>query len=62
MTLVSLILTLVVVGVILWLINVYVPMAPMIKQILNVAVAIIVLLWLLGAFGALDTGPTLRIH
>ncbi len=46
MDLVSLIITLVVVGIVLWLINTYVPMDPKIKKILNVAVVILVILWI----------------
>jgi hypothetical protein len=51
MSLVSLIITLVVVGVILWLINTYVPMDGKIKGILNIVVVIAVILWLLHGFG-----------
>lgn len=53
MSLINLVITLVVVGVGLWAINTYVPMDGKIKQILNVAVVIIVILWLLRAFGLL---------
>jgi hypothetical protein len=58
MTLLGLIVTLVVVGVLLWLVNTYIPMDPKIKQILNVAVIIVVILWLLYAF--LPTGGMLN--
>lgn len=51
MPLLTLILALVVVGVVLYLINAYVPMEPKIKTLLNWAVVIIVILWLLGVFG-----------
>ena len=51
MSLISIILTLVVVGVLLWLINTYIPMAKPIKTILNVVVVICVILWLLSVFG-----------
>jgi hypothetical protein len=47
MDLLSLVIILVVLGVALWLINVYVPMAPTIKTILNVVVGLIVFLWVL---------------
>lgn len=58
MSLISLILVLVVVGVVLWLINTYVPMDGKIKGILNIVVVIAVLLWLLQAFGVLGgAGP-----
>lgn len=51
MTLLSLIIVLVVVGVALWLINSYIPMDPKIKTILNVVVVIFVIVWLLQALG-----------
>lgn len=51
--LVSLIITLVVVGVILYLINNYLPMDGKIKSILNIVVVISVILWLLRSFGML---------
>ena len=53
MSLISLIVVLVVVGVLLWLVNTYIPMDPKIKQILNVVIVIAVVLWLLAAFGLL---------
>jgi hypothetical protein len=53
MELIHLVLVLVVVGVLLWAVNTYVPMDAKIKQILNVAVVIAVVLWLLAAFGLL---------
>ncbi|MBP6734262.1 MAG: hypothetical protein KAX51_05960 [Chromatiaceae bacterium] len=61
MPLINLVLTLVVVGVILWLINNYIPMDGTIKKILNVVVVIAVVLWLLTAFGVLGPISTLRI-
>ena len=58
MTLLNIVVVLIVVGVLLWLVNNYIPMDAKIKQILNVAVVIIVVLWLLtvflGGFGALN--------
>jgi predicted membrane protein len=51
MPLVSLILTLIIVGMVLWLINNYIPMAGSIKTILNVVVVIVVCVWVLNAFG-----------
>lgn len=47
MDLISLVITLVVVGVVLWLVNNYVPMDPAIKKVLNIAVVVLVVLWLL---------------
>ena len=53
MSLISVVVVLVVVGVVLWLINTYIPMAASIKSILNVVVIIVVAIWLLQAFGVL---------
>lgn len=53
MSLVSIIVTLIVVGILLWLVNSYIPMDGKIKNILNVVVVIAVVLWLLQAFGVL---------
>ncbi len=53
MPLIHLIIVLVVVGVLLWLVNTYVPMDAKIKQILNIVIVIAVVLWLLSAFGLL---------
>jgi hypothetical protein len=57
MSLISLIVTLAIVGVILWAVNTYIPMEGRIKQLLNVVVLIAVVLWLLNAFGVLAGGP-----
>jgi hypothetical protein len=61
MTLISLVVTLIVVGVLLWLVNSYIPMDPKIKQILNVVVVIAVVLWLLSAFGVLGQLGVVRV-
>ncbi|HUY13640.1 MAG TPA: Thivi_2564 family membrane protein [Terriglobia bacterium] len=49
--LIHVVITLIVVGVLLWLINNYIPMAGSIKSILNAVVVIVVVLWLLNIFG-----------
>jgi len=51
MSLINVVIVLIVVGVILWLINNYVPMDGKIKNILNAVIVIVVILWLLQAFG-----------
>lgn len=61
MSLVTLVIVLVVVGVVLWLINSYIPMQATIKKILNVVVVIAVILWLLSAFGVIGSLDTIRI-
>ena len=51
MSLISMIVVLVVVGLVLYLINTYIPMAQAVKTVLNVAVVLMLCLWLLNAFG-----------
>ena len=48
MTLLSLILVLVLVGVILWLINTFVTMDQKVKQVLNIIVVLVVVIWVLS--------------
>ena len=62
MSLIGLVITLVVVGVLLWLLNNYVPMDAKIKSILNVVVVIVVVIWLLQAFGVLGSLRDVRIR
>ena len=61
MSLISVVLTLIVVGVLLWIINTYIPMQGTIKSILNAVVVIAVVLWLLSVFGILDHLSTFRV-
>jgi len=61
MPLIQVVIVLVVVGVILWLVNQYIPMDRKIKSILNAVVIIAVILWLLSAFGLLGSMSTIRI-
>ena len=51
MSLVSIVISLIVVGVLLWLINTYIPMDGKIKKVLNIVVMVVVVLWLLNVFG-----------
>lgn len=55
MSLISVLIVLIVVGVLLWLVNTYIPMQSTIKNILNAVVVIGVVLWLLQAFGLLHS-------
>lgn len=54
MDIVTIILVIVVVGVLLWLINAYIPMQSTVKSILNAVVIILLVLWLLDAFGIIN--------
>jgi hypothetical protein len=57
MNLVSIVVVLVVVGLVMWLINTYIPMAAGIKSLLNIVVFIVVLVWLLQGFGLIGNIP-----
>ena len=54
MSLLGIIVFLVVVGLVLWLVNAYIPMDAKIKTILNVVVVIVVIVWLLQALGLMS--------
>ena len=61
MSLVTVLVVLICVGVVLWLINSLIPMDRKIKNILNIVVVILVIIWLLRAFGVMDTLNNVRI-
>jgi len=61
MSLISIVITLVVAGVLLWAVNTYIPMDGKIKQILNIVVIIVVAIWLLQVFGILGNVSDIRI-
>jgi hypothetical protein len=61
MSLISLAVTLIVIGVLLWLVNTYIPMDGKIKNILNVVVVVCVVVWLLFAFGILNHSGDIRV-
>jgi hypothetical protein len=61
MPLMTLIVVLIVVGVLLWLVNNYIPMDGKIKSILNAVVVILVVLWLLQTFGLLGAINGVRV-
>lgn len=61
MPLINLVIVLIVVGVLLWLVNTYIPMDRKIKSILNAVVVIVVVIWLLQVFGVLGSLGNIRI-
>ena len=61
MPLMEVVLVLIVVGVLLWLINRFIPMQGTIKSILNAVVVIVVVLWLLNVFGLLHTLANIHV-
>ena len=62
MSLITIVVVLIVVGILLWLINNYLPMDRKIKTIINVVVVIAVIIWLLQAFGVLGSIGHLSIN
>jgi hypothetical protein len=60
MTLVQIAVVLIVIGVLMWLINTYIPMMGAIKSLLNLVVLIVVVVWLLQIFGII--GPIAGVH
>ncbi len=54
MPVLTILIVLIVAGVVLWLVNTYIPMDRQIKKILNIVVVIVVIIWLLRIFGVLD--------
>ncbi len=61
MPLLEIVIVLIVVGVILWLINTYIPMAAPIKSLLNAVVVIVLVVWILKAFGLWHYITDLRV-
>jgi hypothetical protein len=61
MPLLDIVVTLVIIGVILWLINRFIPMASSIKTILNLVIVIAVIWWLLGILGLVEPLRTFRV-
>lgn len=61
MSLIALVVVLIVVGVLLWLVNSYIPMDATMKRIMNAVVIIAVVLWLLKVFGLLGAIGSVRV-
>ncbi len=61
MSLFSILIALIVVGVLLWIVNNFIPMDRKIKSIFNVIIVIAVIIWLLQAFGLLDSLKNFRL-
>lgn len=61
MPLITVVIVLIVVGLLLWLVNTYIPMARPIKTILNVVVVLAVIVWLLSVFGLISGVPVIPL-
>ncbi|MGB5475240.1 MAG: Thivi_2564 family membrane protein [Gammaproteobacteria bacterium] len=58
---INLVIILLVVGVLLWVVNTYIPMDRKIRNILNIVVVIVVVIWLLQVFGVMGSLDSIRI-
>ena len=61
MPLVTIVVVLIVVGVLLWLVNTYIPMDGKIKTLLNIIVVIALIVWLLKAFGLFGSLTNIKV-
>ena len=61
MSLINLVIVLLVVGILLWVVNTYIPMDRKIRNIVNIVVVIVVVLWLLQVFGVLGSLDSIRV-
>ncbi len=61
MDLVQFVVIIIVVGVLLWLVNTYIPMDSKIKQILNIVVVVALIIWILNVFGLLGFLRGIRV-
>jgi len=62
MDIVSIAITIIIVGVLLWAANNYIPMEEKIKQLLNIVVVVFLVIWLLQTFGILGSIHRVQIH
>ena len=61
MTLVDVVVILVIAGILMWLINTYIPMAAAIKSLLNIVVFVVLLIWVLQSLGIIGEVAGIRI-
>jgi hypothetical protein len=61
MPILTILVVIIVVGVLLWLVNTYIPMDRKIKNILNAVVVIVLVIWLLKVFGVLSSLGSVRV-
>jgi len=61
MPLINILIVLVIVGFLLWLVNNYIPMDGKIKKIINIIVLIVVVIWVLKAFGLLSKITSIQV-
>ncbi len=62
MPLLTIVITLIIVGVALWAINTFIPMAAPIKKVINIVVVVVTCLWLLQVFGVIGSVGGIRLN
>ena len=62
MPIINIVIILIGVGVLLWLVNNYIPMDGKIKNILNIVVVVVVAVWLLQTFGIIGSLSAIQIR
>ena len=61
MTLFKILIYLIIAGILLWLVNNYIPMDRKIKKILNIVVVVVIIVWLLKVFGIFNSLMDIRV-
>lgn len=61
MTLFNVLVVLIIAGILLWLVNNYIPMDRKIKQILNIVVVVVIIVWILRVFGIFSSLMNIRV-
>jgi hypothetical protein len=61
MPLLTIVIVLIIAGVLLWLVNTYIPMDSKIKTLLNIVVVIVLIIWLLKAFGLFSSVTNIKV-
>ncbi|MDO9373894.1 MAG: Thivi_2564 family membrane protein [Bacteroidota bacterium] len=61
MSILTVLVVLIVAGIILYLINTYIPMDGKIKSILNIVVVILIIIWLLKVFGIIGSLSSIKV-
>lgn len=62
MSLIAIVITLAIIGVLLWIVNTFIPMPGVIKKIINIVTVIAIILWLLNVFGVLHGHRDIHVH
>lgn len=61
MSLVTILIALIAVGIILWLVEKYLPISPTIKRLIQIVVVVVLVLWLMDVFGLMDALKAIKV-